>query len=87
MAGQNFAGNVVLANNIGINNLLGDFADPDTTGVYVGSVGPVKVVVADNRIHNNQIGIFAAGKVSIIRSGNVFLEVMTRLQRTPIYAG
>ena len=87
VAGQNFAGNVVLANNIGINNLLGDFADPDTTGVYVGSVGPVKVVVADNRIHNNQIGIFAAGKVSIIRSGNVFLEVMTRLQRTPIYAG
>jgi hypothetical protein len=86
-AGQNFAGNSVTGNNIGMSNLLGDFADPSTTGIYVGSVSPLKIVVAANLIHNNDIGIFAAGPVAILRTGNIFLRVPTRLASTPVFAG
>jgi hypothetical protein len=48
MTGQNFSGNVIASDNIGTNNLLGDFQDTVTTGVYVGSVEPLIITVVGN---------------------------------------
>jgi hypothetical protein len=66
-AGQNFTGNVFGWNWIGTNNVGGDYADPHTTGIYIGSVGSLSVVVLGNRIHDNRVGIFKAGPVSLRR--------------------
>ena len=76
LPGQNLNGNVIASNDIGTNNLLGDFADTATTGVYVGSVDPLRITVIGNRIHDNHNGIFAAGPVTIVRTNaNVFVHV------------
>jgi parallel beta-helix repeat protein len=86
--GQYFAGNKIIANNIGTNNLLGDYGDPATTGVYLGSVSPASVVVAFNAIHGNQYGIFAAGPVTVVgKQFNFFFANGSPFGSTPVYAG
>jgi hypothetical protein len=86
--GQYFAGNKVVANNIGTNNLLGDYGDPGTTGVYLGSASPLSVTVALNVIHGNQYGIFAAGPMTVVgKSFNLFFANGSPFGSTPTYAG
>ena len=88
VAGQNLSGNVIVHNNIGTNNVTGDFGDPFTTGVFVGSVDPLSVVVKGNLIHNNHYGIFTAGPVTVIgKHHNVFVGVTHRFGSTTPYTG
>ena len=88
LPGQNLNGNVIASNNIGTNNLLGDFADTATTGVYVGSVNPLTIIVIGNRIHDNHNGISAAGPITIVRTNaNVFVHVNVRLATAPTFSG
>ena len=88
LPGQNLNGNVIVSNDIGTNNLLGDFADTATTGVYVGSVDPLRITVIGNRIHDNHNGIFAAGPVTIVRTNaNVFVHVAVHLATSPTFSG
>jgi nitrous oxidase accessory protein NosD len=83
---ENLSGNVVVGNNIGRNNLDGDTLDhpasPEDlvpTGVLVFSGGtPVTVVIARNRIANNQIGIWLSKPVSATGLlTNTFINVTT----------
>ena len=88
LPGQNLNGNVIAGNNIGTNNVLGDFADTATTGVYVGSVDPLRITVIGNRIHDNHNGIFAAGPVTVLgHRANIFSNVAVHLATTPTFAG
>jgi hypothetical protein len=88
VAGQNFTGNVITSNTFGPNNLGGDYGDPSTTGVYIGSVSPLSVKVTNNNFINNVNGIFAAGPVTVSGvSSNSFRHVTTALATTPTYAG
>ncbi|MGZ4148982.1 MAG: right-handed parallel beta-helix repeat-containing protein [Actinomycetota bacterium] len=88
MSGQNFWGNVVVGNTIGRNNVGGDYADPSTTAVYVGSVDPVSISVGDNFLHHDHFGIFTAGPVTVrARFTNAFSQVDTRFGSTSVYAG
>ncbi|HEY7433360.1 MAG TPA: NosD domain-containing protein [Streptosporangiaceae bacterium] len=86
---EDLSGNKVIGNAIGKNNLIGDpldgsIADPVTTGVLVFSGGtPVHVVVAANRIFDNQIGIWLSKPVHAAGlHTNHFRHV-----KTPISAG
>ena len=86
--GQHFGGNRVIGNNIGTNNVTGDFGDAFTTGVFVGSVDPLKVVVKGNLIHDNHYGIFTAGSVTVIgKRHNAFVRVHSRFGHVSPYAG
>ena len=61
---QNMNGNVVTGNAIGTNNLRGGDQEPDdpqTTGVFIGSQGPLSITVSGNTISDNYYGIFEAG--------------------------
>jgi parallel beta-helix repeat protein len=87
IAGQYFAGNRIIGNNIGTNNLLGDYGDTATTGVYLGSVSPLSVVVTGNAIHGNQYGIFAAGPVTVVGKFSNCFNVAVPFGSTPVYAG
>lgn len=93
-SGQNFAGNVVTANDIGTNNLGGagsaafanDYLDADTTGIYLGSPTALSITVEGNLIHNDQYGIFVAGPVTVTGANlNLFLAVPTRYTSIPTY--
>jgi Right handed beta helix region len=86
--GQDFAGNAVVWNRIGPNNLGGDYADPWKTAVYVGSVDALRIRVAHNVLHHVKVGIFTAGPVTVPgRWSNVFVHVRHRFASTPVYAG
>ncbi|MGA2037260.1 MAG: hypothetical protein ABSH04_06725 [Acidimicrobiales bacterium] len=88
LPGQDFAGNHIITNDIGTNNLGGDFGDPDTTGVYLGSVGPQNVTVAFNVIHGNHFGIFTAGPVTVVNGSlNLFFGDAIPFGSTPVYTG
>jgi parallel beta-helix repeat protein len=87
LPGQRFGGNRVIGNLIGTNNVTGDFGDPFTTGVYVGSVDPLTIVVRHNVIRNNHFGIFTAGAVTVRARGNVYLHVPHHRGSTSPYAG
>jgi hypothetical protein len=74
--GPDVSGNQILGNTVGTNNRLGDFGDADTTGIYIGSNTPMSIVVKDNHISCDVIGIFKAGPhVRAVRSGNTFSHV------------
>jgi copper-binding protein NosD len=86
---EDLNGNKVIGNAIGTNNLAGDgldgsVSDLKTTGVLVFSGGtPVHVVVAHNRIFDNQIGIWLSAPVHAAGlHTNHFHHV-----KTPISAG
>ena len=85
--GQNLSGNVITLNNIGTNNLLGDYADAFKTGVYIGSVSPLTVTVVGNTIAHDHFGIFAAGSVTLVRSGNDYKADKVSVGAVPAYAG
>ena len=81
---EDLNGNVIVANNIGTNNLRGDTLDGNptdlvTTGVLVFSGGtPVSVKIAFNHIHNNKIGIWLSKAVTAAGlHTNVFTNVKT----------
>jgi copper-binding protein NosD len=81
--GQDLNGNNVSGNLIGTNNLDGDsdfapLVDPSTTGVFVGSVGPLSITITGNVIVKNVFGIWITPPVSVTgASANVFLAVTT----------
>ena len=86
--GQHFGGNRITWNSIGTNNVTGDFGDPFTTGVFVGSVDPMKIVVAHNLIHDNHFGIFTAGSVWVVgKHQNAFVRVAQKFGHVSPYAG
>jgi parallel beta-helix repeat protein len=78
--GQDLNGNVILANQIGTNNLGGDPdftpADTQTTGVLVATVSPLSIEVEANAISNDQVGIWTTGPVTAKGAhANAFLKV------------
>lgn len=84
--GQNFSGNLLVLNRIGINNTGGaaaaapgnDEMDPLTTGIYIGSASALAITVSNNVIQGDHYGIFAAGPVTVSGLGlNLFLGVTT----------
>lgn len=85
----------MIDNNIGPNNLGGaaseaggDDGDPNTSGIYLGSIDPMSITVSGNTIHNDQDGIFAAGAVTVNGTySNHFFAVADRFTSTPTYAG
>jgi parallel beta-helix repeat protein len=81
------SGNSVTGNTFGTNNSGGDYGDPDTTGIYLGSASPMSIVVKNNHIHDDVNGIFQAGPVTTVRSGNTFTNVTHTFVSTPTYAG
>jgi hypothetical protein len=91
----NFSGNVVVGNDIGTNNIGGsgsiaggDDGDPNSTAIYVGSVDPLSITVADNIMHNDVNGIFAAGSVTVKKASlNLFQRVANPFVSTPVYGG
>jgi parallel beta-helix repeat protein len=86
--GQNLSGNRVIGNDIRTNNVTGDFADPHTTGVFVGSVDPLWIVVKHNVIRRNHFGIFTAGPVTVRGAHhNLFLHVAHERGHTAVYSG
>jgi parallel beta-helix repeat protein len=86
--GQHFAGNRVIGNWIGTNNVTGDFGDANTTGVFVGSVDPLTILVRGNVIRSDHFGIFTAGAVTVrgVRH-NTYIHVAHRRGSTSPYAG
>jgi nitrous oxidase accessory protein NosD len=75
-AGPDASGNSIIGNDVGTNNLLGDFGDTHTTGIYIGSNTPMSIVVKNNHISHDVVGIFKAGPhVTVVRSGNTFSNV------------
>ncbi len=89
LPGQNLNGNVIAGNNIGTNNLLGDFADTATTGVYVGSVGPLR----DHRHRKSgstttTTASLRPALVTVLgHRANIFSNVAVHLATTPTFAG
>lgn len=83
--GGNYNGNVITGNLIGTNNTHTDYKDLKTTGVYIGSVSPLSIIVTNNLIRDNAIGIFTAGPVTA-RGVNAF-KVTTSVVHIAAYAG
>jgi parallel beta-helix repeat protein len=80
-------GNSVVGNDFGINNAGGDYGDPDYTGIYLGSASPMTIVVKNNHVHDDINGIFQAGPINSIRSGNTFTGVVHPFVSIPTYSG
>lgn len=86
--GDHLAGNRVLGNWFGRNNVIGDAGDPGTTGVFLGtSAGsPLTITVSGNHITDDTVGIFAAGPVDLDAHGNTFRGVTHPVVTQPSYA-
>jgi hypothetical protein len=83
--GGNYNGNVITGNLIGMNNRRTDYKDLKTTGIYIGSVDKLSILVTNNLIRDDAIGIFMAGPVTA-RGVNAF-KVKTSVVRIASYAG
>lgn len=86
-ANARVSGNSVIGNDFGMNNGGGDYGDPDYTGIYLGSASPMSIVVRNNHVHDDINGIFQAGPITTVRSGNTFTHVQHPFVSTPTYAG
>ena len=95
-AGGDFSGNQVIGNRFGRNNVTpgssggapaGDYMDPHTTGIYLGSADALSIVVTHNSISHDEVGIFTAGPVTVLGNHNTFRDVGTPTASTPTYAG
>jgi hypothetical protein len=86
--GLNFSGNEITGNNIGTNNLRTDYADLETTGIYIADASPLTITVSGNLLHADHFGIFTAGDITVngIMS-NTLRKVDQRLGSTPVYGG
>lgn len=81
------SGNSIVGNTIGTNNTGGDYDDPHTTGIYLGSNSPMSIVVKNNHISHDVNGIFKAGpNVTAVRSGNTFTAVTHPYVVDPTFA-
>jgi hypothetical protein len=80
-------GNTVIGNDFGTNNSGGDYGDPETTGIYLGSASHMSIVVKNNHVHDDVNGVFRAGPITVVRSGNTFTNVDVPWTFTPTYAG
>lgn len=86
--GPNFSGNVIRDNVIGKNNLRTDAGDKRTTGIYLGDVLKLTITISDNIIKNDQVGVFAAGPITVKGlHSNEFRHVKHQLVHTAKYAG
>jgi parallel beta-helix repeat protein len=72
---QDFGGNVISYNAIGTNNLRTDENDPETTGIYLGSLTPQTITVTGNLISRDYYGIFTSGPVTVAGGRNHFVRV------------
>ena len=85
-SGADFSGNYLAYNNISRNNTHYDYKDKHTTGIYLGSVDPLKIRAVRNYIHGNYYGIFMAGDITVKgRSTNTMVNVTHRYGSTPTY--
>ena len=84
---QDFSFNRFIDNTIGRNNVRTDYKDAKTTGIYIGSVAKVTVLVARNLIYRNAVGVFTIGNVTLHRFGNTYTNVTTPLMHLGKYAG
>jgi parallel beta-helix repeat protein len=82
--GANFGGNVISFNSIGTNNLRTDENDPQTTGIYLGSLSPNTFTVTGNLIDDDYYGIFTSGPVTVTGS-NHFVHVTNQSGSAPTY--
>lgn len=86
--GADFSGIRLIGNVIGKNNLREDYKDPDTTGIYLGTVQPLTIKVARNLIHNDVVGVFTAGDVTVKgKRSNAFTHVKRPFDGVKKYAG
>jgi hypothetical protein len=85
---MDFSGNVISGNRIGTNNLRQDFADPETTGIYLGDASPLTITVVGNYIHDNHYGVFTAGNVTVKgKAANAYVRVAEPWAGVPAYGG
>jgi parallel beta-helix repeat protein len=82
--GQDLNGNRVIGNVFSTNNLDGDndfpAVDSVSTGIFVGTVGPLKIAISHNVISSNVDGIFLTGPVTVDGlASNVFHGVTTNV--------
>jgi parallel beta-helix repeat protein len=85
--GQYLNGNVVRYNRIGTNNLDGDTDFPEhdtqTTGVLVGTAGPLSIEVRHNVITDNHFGIWTTGPATVRgQHDNTFRHVTVPVANT-----
>lgn len=84
--GLNFSSNVIEDNTIGTNNLRTDESDTSTTGIYLGDASPLEVTVTHNVITHDSIGIFTAGKVTVLgMASNSMVAVANSTSGVPTY--
>lgn len=83
--GADFSGNTVSYNRIGTNNLRTDENDPQTTGVYLGSLSPQSIKVEGNVIGPDYYGIFTSGPVTVTGKANLFVRVTHQFGSAPAF--
>ncbi len=84
--GSDFSGNAITGNRIGMNNNRTDENDLQSTGIYLGSVDPVKVRVRGNIIGPDYYGIFTSGPVLVQRvNRNAYVGVVQKLGTFPTF--
>jgi hypothetical protein len=84
--GTDFSRNSITYNHIGTNNVRTDENDLETTGVYLGSAGPLKIRVAGNFISNDFYGIFTSGpSVTVTGGANSFFKVTNDFGSAPTF--
>jgi hypothetical protein len=86
--GLNFSGNVITGNRIGTNNLRTDFADLETTAIYLADASPLTITVTGNHLHDDHFGIFTAGAITVKgKRSNTMTRVTDPFGGTPTYGG
>jgi len=80
------SGNWIVGNNLGTNNVArSEPGDPATTGVYLDSLAPMNILVTANYIHDDEVGVFTAGPVTLQGRTNVFRNVGQQYAETGPY--
>jgi parallel beta-helix repeat protein len=86
--GPRFSRNMIIGNTFGKNNKRTDYKDKKLTGIYLGDVAKVNVVVKSNVFRSDYYGIFSAGPVHVHNlKTNAFMHVKVHLKHVKTYAG